>query len=109
MPAEPQREYDLGSVAQLPLGEGRAFQVGEHQIAVFRTRGGSIYATQAHCPHRGGPLIDGLIGGTILSCPLHAWKFDLRTGEALFGTQGIKTYPVHLTQAGEIVLILDSS
>ena len=55
------------------------------EIAVFHTRAGGVYATQALCPHRQGPLADGLIGGTTLLCPLHAWKFDLATGEALDG------------------------
>jgi nitrite reductase (NADH) small subunit len=71
---------------------------------VFRTRAGEIFAVQAECPHRGGPLADGLVGGTTLICPLHAWKFDLASGAALLGACGLKTYPVHLDEAGQIVL-----
>ena len=101
------REYCLGSVTQIPLGEGRAFVVAGRRIAVFRTRTGGVYATQADCPHRSGPLADGLLGGDVLVCPLHAWKFDLRTGEALFGSCGLTTYPVRVSQTGELFLMVD--
>ena len=68
---------------------------------MFRTPDGrSVYAVQAECPHSGGPLADGLVGGTTLICPLHAWKFDLSTGEALFGDCGLKTYPVRVDESG---------
>lgn len=104
MSAETQNGYRLGPVSQIPFGEGRAFQVGEQKIAVFRPRGGGVYATQAVCPHRGGPLADGLVGGTTLVCPLHAWKFDLSSGEVLLGSQGIAIYPIALTEQGDMVL-----
>ena len=75
-------------------------------ITVFHTRKG-VYATQAECPHRQGPLADGLLGGATVVCPFHAWKFDLTTGEALLGQCGIQTYPVRVTEAGEVRLIYD--
>ena len=62
-----------------------------------------VYATQAECPHRQGPLADGLIGGATVVCPFHAWKFDLTTGEALMGQCGIQTYPVRLSEVGRTV------
>ncbi len=99
-------EYPLGLLSEIPPGEGREFVVAGLPIAVFHTRSGAVYATQALCPHRDGPLIDGLMGGTTLLCPFHAWKFDLRTGEALLGQCGLETYPVRL-DAGQIVLTLD--
>ena len=96
-------EYSLGSVTQIPLGEGRNFQIGDTEIAVFHTRQG-IYATQAECPHRQGPLADGLVGGTQVTCPFHAWKFDLKTGDPQMGSCALQTYPVYLTESGEIEL-----
>jgi nitrite reductase (NADH) small subunit len=99
-------EISLGPLAQIPPGEGRTFQVGERRLAVFHTRGGAIYATQADCPHRGGPLADGLLGGTTLICPLHSWTFDITTGAALMGSCGLATYPVRLSEDGQIVLAL---
>jgi nitrite reductase (NADH) small subunit len=98
-------EIKLGPAAGIPLGEGRVYSVNGEKIAVFRTRGGTVYAVQAECPHRGGPLADGLVGGTTLICPLHAWKFDLSTGQALFGDCGIRTFPVHIDNAGQIILL----
>ena len=98
-------EVTLGSISAIPPGEGRTFQIGAEKIAVFHARGGSVFATQADCPHRGGPLADGLLGGHILICPLHARKFDLRTGDAVGGgTCWLKTYPVRVDAAGRIML-----
>lgn len=102
------REYSLGPLAQIPPGEGRTFEVGGLRIAVFHERDGAIYATQASCPHRGGPLSDGLLGAGTLVCPLHSWKFDLASGAALLGACGLMTYPVRLRDGGEIVLGLTS-
>jgi nitrite reductase [NAD(P)H] small subunit len=97
-------EIRLGPVAAIPLGEGRVYAVNGENIAVFRTRAGAVYAVQAACPHRGGPLADGLVGGTTLICPLHGWKFDLSTGQALFGDCGVKTFPVRIDEAEQMVL-----
>ncbi len=73
-------EVLLGTVEQIPTGEGRTFRVGDVEIAVFHTAEGDVYATQALCPHRQGPLADGLLGGTTLMCPLHDRTFDLKSG-----------------------------
>jgi nitrite reductase (NADH) small subunit len=102
-------ELELGPLNAIPPGEGRTIQALGHKIAVFHTRSGGVFAVQAECPHRGGPLADGLVGGTTLICPLHSWKFDLATGAALFGDCGIKTYPVRVDETGRIVLTLDQS
>lgn len=98
-------ETKLGPVSIIPNGEGRVYSVNGEKIAVFHTRGGAVYAVQAACPHKGGPLADGLVGGTTLICPLHAWKFDLATGQALFGDCGLKTYPVRIDDAQQIILL----
>jgi len=100
------REIRLGPIAAIPPGEGREYRIGHRDVAVFHGRNGVVYATQATCPHRAGPLADGLLGGSILICPLHAWKFDLTTGRLLQGDCGLETYPVHLSEAGDILLSL---
>ena len=56
-------EVTLGPLHSIPAGEGRSFQAGTKRIAVFRTRQGELFASQADCPHRGGPLADGLARG----------------------------------------------
>ena len=100
-------ELDIGQLSAIPPGEGRNVEAFGKKIAIFHTRAGAVFAVQSECPHRGGPLADGLVGGTTLICPLHSWKFDLATGEALFGDCGVKTYPVRVDQAGEIYLTTD--
>jgi nitrite reductase (NADH) small subunit len=100
------QDYCLGPVSRIPIGEGREFCVEGLSIAIFRSRNGEVYAAQALCPHREGPLADGLLGGSVLACPLHAIKFDLATGKALNEECGLTTYPVRLNFDHEIVLTL---
>jgi nitrite reductase (NADH) small subunit len=95
----------IGPVTQIPFGEGRVFEVGAVRMAIFRTRAGEVFATQAECPHRGGPLADGLLDTASIVCPLHDRAFDLRTGQG--PDCKIVTYPVHV-QDGEIVLLENS-
>ena len=105
----PATEYALGSLAQIPAGEGREFPIGAALIAVFHARNGAVYATQALCPHRNGPLADGLLGGSTLVCPFHAWKFDLTTGKPLLGDCAITIYPVRLSSDGQIFVRLEDA
>jgi nitrite reductase (NADH) small subunit len=100
-------EVTLAPVSAIPEGEGRTFLVGDSRLAVFRSRAGEVFATQAECPHKGGPLADGLLGGSTLICPLHSQKFDLATGQALSGGCNLKTYPARLSQSGQILVELD--
>jgi nitrite reductase (NADH) small subunit len=102
-------EITLGPVSAIPEGEGRTFDTGRCHIAVFRSRDGSVFATQAECPHKAGPLADGLLGGSTLICPLHAWKFDLTTGKGHGDACDLKTYPVRLSATGQIVVELKES
>lgn len=100
-------EAKLCRIDAIPAGEGRNFDVNGEMIAVFRTRAKGVFAVQAACPHRGGPLADGLLGGTTLICPLHAWKFDVKTGKVLSGECGLKTYPVRIDESGWILVNLE--
>lgn len=84
----------LGSLDLVPPGEGRTFDLGGMSIAVFRTRDGELYATQARCPHKQGPLADGLVGARSVTCPLHARRFDLSTGQADGDCAALRTYRV---------------
>lgn len=93
----------LGPTDQIPLGEGRAFAVGDEQVAVFRPRGGGLHALQAICPHRGGPLADGLIDGAHVVCPLHNHAFRLADGHCTTGERSVQAYQVGV-EDGEVVL-----
>ncbi|HLJ53721.1 MAG TPA: Rieske 2Fe-2S domain-containing protein [Chthonomonadaceae bacterium] len=99
-------QANLGPLDQVPQGEGRTFQVGSLRLAVFRTRQGAVFACQAECPHRSGPLADGVTGGGSVVCPMHGWKFDLATGETANGECGLTTYPASISASGEIVVTL---
>ena len=102
-------QLTIGPVSAIPPGEGRNVEVLGQKIAIFHTRGGDVFAVQAECPHKKGPLADGLVGGTTLICPLHSWKFDLATGEALFGECSLKTYPVHVDESGQILVTVEKA
>jgi nitrite reductase (NADH) small subunit len=100
--------FNLGPVERIPLGEGRDFQIGEEEIAIFRARDNRVFALQSTCPHRSGPLADGIIGNGIVVCPLHSYKFKLATGRPIGNDcESIRTYAVEISGAGEIILALN--
>ena len=99
-------ELTVAPLQAIPPGEGRTFEIAGERLAIFHTRTGEVFATQAECPHKSGPLADGLVGGTTLICPLHTWKFDLRTGESTLGSCGLKTYPARLDDEGRVLVTL---
>jgi nitrite reductase/ring-hydroxylating ferredoxin subunit len=86
----------LGSVHDIPLGEGRTYAVDGEMVAVFRLRDGSVRALAAVCPHRGGPLADGQIDLRQVVCPLHLNAWDLTTGCSLSGLEAVSVYPVRV-------------
>jgi nitrite reductase (NADH) small subunit len=97
-------ERVLGRLADIPPGEGRTFELDGLRIAVFHTRAGDVFATQAECPHRAGPLADGMLAGATVTCPLHERVYDLASGRAVAGECGITTYPVQATEEGLMLL-----
>jgi nitrite reductase (NADH) small subunit len=101
------REYALGKIDQIPPGEGRSFAAGEEEIAVFRTRAGGVFATQALCPHRNGPLADGLVGDATVICPLHERTFDLRTGAGIGTEDCVRLFPLRVSDQGLMFVSVD--
>jgi len=85
----------VGRVADIPLFEGRNATVDGTRIAIVRLPGGFV-AIDAECPHQGGPLADGIVADSCVTCPLHGWRFDLRTGAPVGGGAeiGVATYEV---------------
>jgi nitrite reductase (NADH) small subunit len=103
--ADVQRLVNLGSVDKVPLGQGFCFIVGGQEIAVFRQRDGRLFATQNRCPHKQAPLAEGLLGGGVVICPLHAHKFDLSSGQGPNQEQ-LRTFPV-TEKDGQLLLTLE--
>ena len=99
-------EIPVAPLVEIPPGEGRTFHIAGERVAIFHTRAGQVFATQAECPHKAGPLAEGLLGGVTLICPLHSWKFDLTTGEAQDNECRLKTYPAHVDRDGRVILLL---
>jgi nitrite reductase (NADH) small subunit len=94
----------IGSLANIPLRGARrlCFGHGGRPIAVFRTGEDEIFALIDECPHRKGPLSEGIVSGNIVTCPLHNWGIDLANGEAVAPDEGrTDTLPIKLVD-GEI-------
>jgi NAD(P)H-dependent nitrite reductase small subunit len=68
------------AVAELPPGQATEVDVGGRSVALFNVEG-VFYALVNRCPHRGGPLGQGFVEGSQVSCPWHNWTFDVTTGE----------------------------
>ena len=90
----------------IPLREGRAVQIAGHEIAVFNL-GDRFLAVESKCPHRGGPLADGIISGGNVVCPLHAWKIDLSSGEVLNQAAAPRCIKTFATRVEDGVLLLE--
>jgi nitrite reductase (NADH) small subunit len=86
----------LGSIHDIPPGEGRTFAVAGDMVAVFRLRDGSVRALSAVCPHKGGPIADGQIDLKQVVCPLHLNAWDLTTGCSITGQPPLTVYPVRI-------------
>jgi len=97
------RAHTIGMADDVPLGEGRAFVVGTEQVAVFRLRDGSLHATQAACPHAGGPLADGQTDLNVLVCPLHLYAFRWTDGTSPSAGLTLRTYPVRDVDGNVVV------
>jgi nitrite reductase (NADH) small subunit len=97
---------DIGSVDQIAPGNARTLPVrGGDEIAVFHTLDNRFYALVNRCPHKAGPLSQGIVHGSVVTCPLHNWNISLRTGEALGDDQGcVPTIPLRV-DAGRIYLL----
>ncbi len=96
---------DVGAVEDVPLRGSRAVKVaGGEEIAIFRTGSGRIYALVNRCPHKHGPLSQGIVHGDSVTCPLHSWVISLATGEAQGTDRGCTpTIPVEV-HSGRIMI-----
>ena len=96
----------ITAAENIPLREGRAVQVGSLHLAIFNT-GDRFLAVENRCPHGGGPLADGIVGGSTVTCPLHNWRVCLESGAVErpceSGAPAVTTFPIEVVDG--IVMI----
>ncbi len=95
-------------VDDVPLGEGRSITLDGRRIAIFRSAAG-WFALDAACPHRGGPLADGIVCDNAVICPLHDRRYDLATGEALNAEDDVVAHSVQLQGERVFVTLADGA
>ena len=88
---------EIGSLNDIPKLGARVVTTNEGNIAVFRTADDHVFAIKDECPHKKGPLSQGIVHGNKVACPLHDWKIQLDTGMAVAPDEGCAaTYPVKM-------------
>jgi len=79
---------EITQLDEIPVLGSRVVKTDSMDIAIFRTSDDRIFAVKDACPHKQGPLSQGIVHGTSVTCPLHNWKIDLASGEALGADEG---------------------
>ncbi len=97
---------DVCAVQDIPSQGSRIVKTPVGCVALFKTAGGEIFALNDQCPHKKGPLSQGIVHDKFVTCPLHAWVFSLETGEAQGADEGqVKTFPIRVV-AGRVQIDL---
>jgi len=98
----------IGSITDIPRRGARCVNTPMGKIGVFRTGEDKVFAIEDHCPHKGGPLTQGIVHGASVTCPLHNWVVSLETGLAQGADEGaVKTIPVK-RDGDQLFLALDA-
>jgi nitrite reductase (NADH) small subunit len=99
----------IGSLDDIPRRGARCVASPRGRIAVFRTAEDRIFALDDRCPHKGGPLSQGIVHGASVTCPLHNWVISLESGKALGADQGeVFVIPVKV-ESGAIFIAADAA
>lgn len=99
---------DILDVNAIPPLGARVVRHGNLDIAVFRTADDVVFALEDRCPHKGGPLSQGIVHGRKVTCPLHAWNIELDTGCAVAPDVGCaREFPVKV-EGGRVWLDLSA-
>ncbi|MCP1675339.1 nitrite reductase (NADH) small subunit [Natronocella acetinitrilica] len=86
----------IGHLDDIPVLGARVVETPHGPVAVFRNSADEVYALLDRCPHRGGPLSEGMVHGRLVTCPLHAWNIHLDQGEAKAPDKGcVPRFEVH--------------
>ena len=98
---------DIGALNDIPRQGARVVKTQSGCVAVFRTLNDDVFALEDRCPHKNGPLSEGIVHGNKVTCPLHNWVFDMNTGEAQGNDEGsVPTYPAKV-ENGRILLDIE--
>ncbi|MCL5040999.1 MAG: nitrite reductase small subunit NirD [Gammaproteobacteria bacterium] len=98
---------DICALEEIPQLGSRVINGPKGDIALFRTGADEVFALDDRCPHKGGPLSQGIIYGKQVACPLHNWQIQLESGEAVAPDVGCAhSYPVRV-EDGRVQLALD--
>ena len=99
---------DIGALEAIPRRGARAVRTPQGCVAVFRTSDDQAFALEDRCPHKGGPLSQGIVHGASVTCPLHNWVLSLETGEAQGADDGrAATLPLRV-EGGRVLLDLSA-
>ncbi len=100
--------YPIGDISDIPLRGARCVKTAQGKIAVFRTAENEVFAINDHCPHKNGPLSQGIVHGKAVTCPLHNWVISLETGKALGADEGeVRTVSVR-NEDGKLFIALET-
>ena len=100
--------FAIGNITDIPLRGARCVKTPQGKIAVFRTAENEVFAIEDHCPHKGGPLSQGIVHARAVTCPLHNWVISLETGRALGADVGsVKTIALK-NDRGALFIALES-
>lgn len=99
---------EIGRLEDIPVLGSRVVETDQGDIAIFRNKADEIFALKDKCPHKSGPLSQGIVHGQSVTCPLHSWCIGLKDGHALEPDEGqTLRYPVEIRD-NVIHLCLDS-
>jgi nitrite reductase (NADH) small subunit len=94
----------IGQLSDIPQRGARCIETPTGKVAVFRTADDRVFAIDDRCPHKGGPLSQGIVHGASVTCPLHNWVISLETGEAQGADEGcVRTIPLKV-EGGQIYI-----
>lgn len=100
---------EVGVIEDIPRLGARVVRTDEGDVALFRTAADEVFALRDQCPHKKGPLSQGIVFGRRVSCPLHNWVIDLADGQAVAPDEGCAgSYPVIL-EGSRVLLSLKAA
>ena len=95
---------DIGPLDAIPRQGARVVKTAQGCVAVFRTMDDQVFALEDRCPHKSGPLSEGIVHGTSVTCPVHSWGVDMNSGAAQGADEGrVQTYAVRVQQGRILV------